>query len=563
MPVCRPKAALTFVMLVPLSAWAQSTPSSQSGTLPELPNFPPPVRTPGAILPSVPLPPGAGVDGLFSGVRIFVADIRIVGNTVLAADELDRIVAPYRKKELSFADLERLRDQLTAAYIHHGYVSSGAVIPDQTIHDGVVEIRIVQGTLGELEVKIKGRLRKGYVSKRLRLDPSRVVNVGEVEGALQILRQDPRIRGLDAELVPGETRGQSVLRVSALEAAPEQVVLRLDNQQPVSVGSAGGSLEFTDLNLSGLGDTFSASFRGTHGLRFLDGAYTLPLGWGDTALTFHLGRAWSEVVEKPFDSLDIKSSMETYGLTLQRPVYRTLRSAVDVFVTGEVRRSQSFLLGSGFQFTADMTENGVARASVVRFGQNWTKREIRQAMWLRNTLSVGLGIFGATVHEGNVADSRFVAWLGQFQWARRVHALRSGQVIVRGDAQLTNSPLLGMEKLVLGGEATVRGYRENEMVRDNGLIGSVEARIPIVARGDAPALLALAPFVDVGRGWDAAGGLNDAQTLPSAGVGLRWRIGKKAEAELYWGHAFRDLVRPGPWNPQDSGIHVGFSWSLR
>jgi hemolysin activation/secretion protein len=532
-------------------------------TPPELPSFEPEKHTPGNILPPIALPPQPGLDSLFTGVRVFIRDVRITGNTVIARDELDRIAAPYKGRQLSFADLERLRDQLTVAYIQRGYVSSGAVIPDQDIRDGVVEIRIVEGTLGAIEAKTEGRLRKGYVPSRLRLGTSQVVNIGEIEEALQMLRQNSRIRSIDAELVPSDVRGKSLLRVHAAEAAAPHVTLRCDNQQAVAVGSARGLVDFSDQNLTGLGDTFSATFRGTHGLRAVDAAYTLPLGPRDTTLTVSFDRAQSSVVEQPFASLDINSRMETYGLTLQQPVFRTLRSELDLFVTGELRRSQSFLLGSGFQFSEDMTEDGVSRISVLRIGQSWTRRGIGQALALRNSLSIGLNIFGATFREGPVADGRFLSWLGQFQWAHRLRALGAGgQLIVRADAQLSNSPLLGLEKFVLGGHDTVRGYRENALVRDNGLVGSIETRIPILTRGDAATVLELAPFTDLGRGWNRARASRHAQTLPSAGVGLRWRMRTRIQAELYWGHAFRDLQQGGKWSLQDSGIEAGFSWSL-
>ena len=35
------------------------------------------------------------------------------------------------------------------------------------------------------------------------------------------------------------------------------------------------------------------------------------------------------------------------------------------------------------------------------------------------------------------------------------------------------------EKFSLGGVNSVRGYRENELVSDNGVIGSMELRIPL------------------------------------------------------------------------------------
>jgi hemolysin activation/secretion protein len=531
-------------------------------TRPKLPDFDPPAWTPGTILPRVTPPAAPEIKSLFSEMRVPVRHIRVTGNTVLSQKALDAITAVYEGKQLSFADLERLRDELTVAYIQLGFVTSGAVIPDQKIQDGVVEIRIIEGKLSVVEAETDGRLKPSYVLSRLQLRKSEIVNVDEIEEALQLLRQDSRIEGLNAELVPADKRGESQLLMKVHEGREHREVLRLNNYQPLSVGSAGGEADFTHSNLSGSGDTVFGSFRGTHGLRDLNITYSAPLNSAGTTLSFHCDVARSEIVQEPFAKLDIKSSMESYGIVLLHPVRRTRRSEFGLFLEGEIRRSQSFLLGSGFRFTDDLTEDGVAHVSVIRFGQAYTRSGIGQALAMRSSLTVGLKIFGAT-HPVGSSDARFLAWLGQFQWARRIRALGAGaQFILRGDAQFADSQLPGLEKLALGGRETVRGYHENELVRDNGMLGSAEVRIPVLKLGDEAMVLEVAPFADVGRSWNTNQPSVQAETLPSVGAGLRLRNRNRLQAEIYWGHAFRDVGAIGKWSLQDIGIHVGLVWRI-
>ncbi|MBS1858804.1 MAG: ShlB/FhaC/HecB family hemolysin secretion/activation protein [Acidobacteria bacterium] len=529
---------------------------------PQLPDFEPPERTAGTVLPRTVPPAAPALESLFPEIRIFVRRVRVVGNTVLPQKQIDAIISQYEGASLSFADLERLREQLSEAYKEAHYISSGAVIPDQKVQDGVVEIRIIEGKLLDPEVVTDGRLKRNYLDRRLRLRKSRIVNVMEIEEALEVLRRNQRIRSLRAELVPGDERGESRLRLEVEEHRAHSESLQINNYQPVSVGSAGGEAMFQHINLTGFGDTFAVSFRGTHGLRSLDATYAVPLNGADTMLSLHSYVARSEVVQEPFAPLDIKSSMESYGITLSHPVRRTRNSEFAMLVSGEIRRSQSYLLGSGFRFTDDLTEDGVARVSVIRFGQTWTRSGIGQAIAARSFFTLGLDCFGAT-HPAGSSDARFLAWLGQVQWAHRVRALGSGaQVIVRGDAQFSDSPLPGLEKFALGGRETVRGYHENELVRDNGMIGSAEVRIPFLKIGEQALVLEAAPFVDVGRSWNTDRPTEPAETLPSAGAGLRLRNRNRLQAEIYWGYAFRDVPNVGKWNLQDSGVHIGLVWSL-
>lgn len=105
----------------------------------------------------------------------------------------------------------------------------------------------------------------------------------------------------------------------------------------------------------------------------------------------------------------------------------------------------------------------------------------------RSTLSFGLDALGATTHGGDAPDGRFFAWLAQLQWGHRLpERYRGSELIARLDAQLTGDRLLSLEKFGMGGLRTVRGYQENQLVRDNGIAGSVELRVPVLQTEGIP-----------------------------------------------------------------------------
>jgi len=72
------------------------------------------------------------------------------------------------------------------------------------------------------------------------------------------------------------------------------------------------------------------------------------------------------------------------------------------------------------------------------------------------------------------------------------------QALTRLDVQLASAPLLPLEQIAVGGRYSVRGYRENQLVRDNGVIGSVEARVPVVRNVSWADVVELASFMDAG-----------------------------------------------------------------
>jgi POTRA domain, ShlB-type len=112
-------------------------------TRPELPEFAP-EQPPEFELPPLPRPPPEREQRPSTGARVFVREFRLTGNTVFSDQELAAVLEPYTGRAIATEELLDARDAVTRLYIERGYVSSGAVIPDQDVVGGVIEIRIVE-----------------------------------------------------------------------------------------------------------------------------------------------------------------------------------------------------------------------------------------------------------------------------------------------------------------------------------------------------------------------------------------------------------------------------------
>jgi hemolysin activation/secretion protein len=224
----------------------------------------------------------------------------------------------------------------------------------------------------------------------------------------------------------------------------------------------------------------------------------------------------------------------------------------------EWRRSKTFLLGSGFSFV-EGPDDGEAEVSVLRFGWQRLGANERRVLASRVQMSVGVNAFGATIDgDRDVPDGRFAALLGQVQWAERL-PWWSSQLIARFDAQLTNDPLLGLEQISLGGRATVRGYREDTLIRDEGFVFSLEWRVPVWSGGGV-ARAEVRPFFDWSRSWNIERDEVGPGTLKSVGLGVYVVPMKGVDAELYWGYALNELDYASEYDIQDDGFHFRVRW---
>jgi hemolysin activation/secretion protein len=555
---------LTALLATPTWLYAQDfgPPTAPGGEMHPPPFLPPtepapllstPAQPPAATAPAVTAPAPA-----LSGAipRTFVQAIRVTGNTVFSDAELARITAPYVGRYVTDEDLATLRQALTLKYVNAGYINSGAVLPDQKVAAGVIEYRIVEGTLTKISVTGNARLNADYISDRLALGAGPPLNVVALQDQLQILLQGPFIKRINAELVPGDQPGQARLDAHVVEGPGGKLSMTVDNDLSPSLGDARVVLNGQRFSPTGRGDILSGGLEYAQGYTKLSADYGIPLNAHDTTLDVLAEWTRADVVEDPLSVLDIQSRASTLGLRLSQPVLHTTRQQLNLSLGLDLRSSQTKILGTGFAFTPGVEPDGHSQVSVLRFIQDYVDRDRSQVVAARSTLSWGLDAFGATNEGDNVPNGKFVAWLGQFQYARRLGKSDS-QILFRFDGQLSSRPLLPLEQFSVGGLSSVRGYRRNQLVRDQGFDSALELRVPVLRRPDGTPLLQLAPFADMGGAWYKGRNTEAPQTIRSAGLGLHYDPDPRVHAEVYWAHAYDDkhLVNPSE-TLQDRGWHL-------
>jgi hemolysin activation/secretion protein len=538
-------------------------PTGRSGELPPLEQLEPlkPLPAPEQILP--PVRPSEPDKRLEKGplLRVFVKHIQVVGSTVFPEAALQEVAAPYENREVTTEDLEELRRALTLLYVNEGYANSGAIIPDQAVAEGVVTMQIIEGVLTDIRVEGTQWFRPSYLEDRLGLSVGPPFNMQPLRDRMQLLLQDPRLERLNAELKPGARLGEAVLDVSVQEDYPIHGWLEYNNYQTPSVGEDRVLGTIIHQNVTGNGDQAYFQYGQSRGvIPLIDTSYTLPLTRYDT--TFFVGYRRNDftVVESTFKDLDIQSQSEIFTFTLRHPLYKTLTDEVAVSLTGERLWNKTSLLGIPFSFTPGY-QDGSATVSALRVIQEWTHRTPASVLAFRSRFSVGLDVLGATDNSGSVPDGQFFTWLGQANWVKRFDP--TGIELLNGmSLQVANDRLFPLEQFSVGGRYSVRGYRENTLVRDNAFLYSIEARVPVWTIPGGVGLVQLAPFIDVGRAWNAKGQTPDPQTLASIGIGLRVSLWTRLQGNIYWGQQLNHVPDFPDKNLQNQGVHVQVVWNV-
>lgn len=472
----------------------------------------PPIAPDGSV--TAPTPPAIVLEG-----------VGFVGNAVISSEDLQAVAAPFVGKIFGASDVETLRQRVSLLYVDRGYINSGAVLADDAWDQGTLTLTIVEGRLTEIRLRGLERLDERYVTDRLARDdePLNIVTLGE---RFQLLLTDPLFARLNGQLQPDIERGKAILEVDIERARPYQLSVLANNYLPISIGPQSGTVSGWVRNLTGYGDVIEASYQDPlgHGdARRGALGWRMPLNTWGTQLSLYYDSGASSVIQQPVRELQIKSDLVNKEIGIGQTLFETLRQRLTIGVNRVWRENSTTLLGDPFSFVQG-EPTGTSRANDWRFWQEYSQRWENQVLALRSTFTFGdnnelpesdFPIAGLTL------DRHYRIWLGQAQFAQRI--LDNGsQLILRLTGQRTPDRLIPMEQMAVGGITTVRGYLENQLVRDNGMVANVELDFPVLTDGARQLNVHLKPFVDYGRAWNTGA---TAAIISSFGLAarLRWQ----------------------------------------
>jgi hemolysin activation/secretion protein len=479
--------------------------------------------------------------------------VQVIGSTVLQP-QITALIQKSENRDITFEELIELRAQITQLYVQNGYVTSGAFLPNnQDLSDGVVQIQVVEGELERIELSGLKRLRSEFVRKRLAIAAASPLNQQRLEKALQLLQLNPALKQVKAELTVGSRAGRSILKVRLQEAPAIRAGIAVENYQSPSLGAVQTQLYVAHNNFLGWGDRLSAAYGITSGLDTYDINYVVPIDAQDTTINFRFSNSDSRIVEDVFRDFDIRGDTQTFSLGVRQPLVRSPQKEIALGLALDLRRSQTYLLEDvPFSFSAG-AENGKSKVTVIRFTQDFVSRKPKRAIAARSQLSLGINAFDATVNDSGT-DGTFFSWLGQIQLVQRLSSRNT--LIIRFNGQVTPDSLLALEQFSIGGVDTVRGYRQNQLVADNGILGSMEVRLPL---SQDPNVLQVSPFFDIGTVWNNRNFQSNRTTIASLGLGVRWLIRRDLVLRVDYGIPLTKIQDRGD-SLQDSGFYFSLQY---
>ena len=525
------------------------------------------------LLPAVAL--AASADGGGGAVAVNAPGFEVSGNTLLAPELIQARLSEFRGD----ASLPRLKAAAAAVqelYRHAGYGGVVAFLPEQTLKDGIVRIRVVEGRLAHVEVVGNEHFSSANILASLPgLQAGQTPRVREIDEQIQLANESP-VKTVQVLLQPGAGPGAIDAQVSVRERPTQRFNVRLDNTGNASTGRWRSSLGWMDGDLFGrdqiLGLELQLAPEHPSELVVASASYRAPLYAQSMAIDAYV--AWYDVsagtTATAAGDLDFAGRGHILGARLSRYLPRIGNVDQRLMFGLEDRVYDNSCSIAGLPTGACGSAGAsveVQPLTVQYLGQNASNAGQLAQNWGLG-LSVNLALLGSHSDAADVQAVRPGArqhygivrghYAAAYTFTNETGQESLGSLSLRTAAQYTSDALIPGEQFGLGGALSVRGYAEREISGDRGLQGTLEYLSPALWSA-FPQLRALA-FADAGWAQNrldtpCAMGRSVCK-LSSLGAGLRF-VQQDFQARLDWGHALRagSTTRRG-------GNRLHFSMSL-
>jgi hemolysin activation/secretion protein len=457
-----------------------------------------------------------------AGARVVVRTIHITGARVYTESKLGALVQDAVGRTLTLAELQALAHRITLYYRSHGYLLTRAYLPAQEIRNGQVEIAVLEGRIGSVNLQNHSRVKEGVAQAYIQplQKPDSAAEGAVLERSLLLLNDLPGVEARST-LRPGATVGTADLDVQVQGRPLVSGSLDFDNYGNRYTGEyrAGTTVNFN--NPSGYGDQFSLRAIDTGpGMQYARAAWQAPLG----SRGLKAGMAYSNLryrLGRDFETLGAHGNAQVATLWAAYPLIRSQNRNLNVQVSYDSKRLEDLIdavasdsrkkitvwtFGLSGDRSDDFQGGGVSLYSLNLVGGHLQLDAVSQV------LDQGPGGHGTAGDYNKVAYS--------YARLQRLTGQLSFYAAVTGQAASKN--LDSSEKLSLGGAYGVRAYPEGEAAADTGAVLNLELRWTLPALREVQAI----GFYDAGAARIEqnvlASDSNNRRHLAGEGLGVQW-----------------------------------------
>ncbi|MFK3662105.1 ShlB/FhaC/HecB family hemolysin secretion/activation protein [Scandinavium sp. NPDC088450] len=474
--------------------------------------------------PSQPELPASATGPCFTIHRIVLDDA-----TLIDARKQQKLLAPWLNQCLDMARINQLTNTVSDWYISRGYITSRAFLTEQDLRSGELHLAILEGRLEKIRMD-------GAPDRELKMAfpglEGHILNLRDIEQGMEQINR-ARTTPVQIEILPGSKQGWSIVNLTATPEFPLSGSVSFDNSGQKSTGVGQINAGLTGNNLLGLADSWfvsggrSSAFSNSKDAQNFAAGVSVPYGYS----LFDYSYSWNNYLSTIDNNGYIWRSSgdtETHRFNFSHVLFRNgdIKTGVSVGLSHRINRN----------YLDDvLLQSSSRKLTSLLFGLNHTQKILGGVATLNPTFSRGMPWFDAESDgnkNGDLPKAQFRKWSLNASYQRPV--ADNLWWLASAYGQWTPDRLYGSERMTIGGESSVRGFKEQSISGDNGAYWRNELNytlftLPVI--GQVSALVALDggwlhsdrldPYAG-GTLWGTAAGLSTANRWVSTSftVGL-------------------------------------------
>ena len=453
-------------------------------------------------------------------IKIEIKKFNFTGNTVLTNAQLSELTENYIGKSLSYNELKDVLRLISNLYRQLG-LWARAILPEQDINNGEVQIQVIEGRLGKIiiqtdeeSLKLSQQVARNYVEYKI--SRQRILNIDQLEKNIQTLNTVPGIQAV-ATLEAGQNVGETDVLVQLQNKKSLSGTFQADSFGSRSSGYNRGTVLLNFDSLLKQGEQFTIQSVQTIGSEYNALAGSFRIGYAGTRATVKAAKLRYDLGD-PFSSSNPTGNSEEISVSLDHPLNPV----------GKINLSSNLTLSQSDYENKNNTPSNIQKTisrAITKLNFNRADQFYKGGVNF-GSLSLTVGDLDDTSTNSTTANalgsfSKLNANLSRFQRLTDQDVL---QVNLSGQYSFKN--LDSAEKFSLGGPYGIRAYPNSEGQGDHGVMANIELK-----HGFSPTIEGMI-FYDWGRiqqhqntysSWNSNNAsLKNIYELQGMGIGARW-----------------------------------------
>ncbi len=436
----------------------------------------------------------------------FSFELESIGHTpseVLTEDEFQAAVAPWIGKKIDTDDISEILNAVNRLYRQKGYVVCIALVKPQRIRDGHLVLTLVEGKTDEVTIEGNDTTIPSYIENAFHFEKGKTANYQVLLEDLVRFNRTNDVT-LQIDMHPGSEPMTTSYKISAIEPNRWGGTFFADSLGSKATGRARFGATITNRSVFGRRDAVTLLGMASHGNKSGLLSYALPLNSKGTKLTVSGSYSDVKVVSGAAKHQDVRGKSWMTSVRLEHPVFVSTAhkatlwaeaslqdSKTDAFENVPVADTRTEGYSAGFE-TLHLIGDASLVATNVTFTEHRVKDDLFEKTSQYDLLTAALS--ARHTFKNNVSVSLSGRW----------------QVALAGD------DLNSSDYFYLGHTSGVRGYDNDVISAESGLVGSLEVAYPIF--GETTSLYA---FADGGH--LAGSVVSKTRSIYSAGLGFIWQ----------------------------------------